>query len=509
MTDTTGRAPSLPLLVTRLRERAPGPVGGALRGAVAAGLGLGACAVLVMVLWISSPYPDSGPDGALHTAAALWLLAHGAEVIRTDTLSGVPAPLGVSPLLLLALPVWLVYRAARDAAEEIESVAGVWAGVAVGYLAVGAAAAVYCAGGELRPSWLSCVAHLVLLTAGAAGFGVWAARGRPYGSLPEGFLREVGPVAVRAAAAGVLVLVAGGALLVAGALIWHGAAVRASFAQVTGAWSGRFAVLLLCAGLVPNAAIWGSAYALGPGVVLGAGHAVGPLGSSGAAMLPAFPLLVAVPKAGPGSALTWAVAAIPVIAGVAVATFVGIGGDGWSWRRVMGAVAVAAGLCGAAMGCLAGAAGGALGRSALAEFGPVGWLTGAVAAGWVCAVGVPVGSAVWWWRRPRVEPDEEPEVAEAVEQAAPTEPAEPVEPKAGWWAKVRALAAGSESPDPYDSDPYGGDEGTEGPKKPAASKKGDSFDAFDPFELYDFLDDEPPVPNPGAAHRTESGNPGN
>lgn len=197
-------------------------------------------------------------------------------------------------------------------------------------------------------------------------------------------------------------------------------AVRESFLQLTGAWSGRLAVLLLCAGLVPNAAIWGSAYALGPGVVLGVGHTVGPLGSSGAAMLPAFPLLVAVPKAGDGSPLTWAVGAVPVVAGVVVAGFVVAAGAGWTWRRTAGGVAVAGALCGVVMGCLAGAAGGTLGRSALAEFGPVGWVTGAVAAGWVCAVGVPVGSVVWWWRERgnRVpEADAEPEQSPQVSQA--------------------------------------------------------------------------------------------
>ncbi|WP_417801376.1 DUF6350 family protein, partial [Streptomyces vulcanius] len=123
-----------------------------LGGALAAGLGLGSFAALVMVLWISSPYPDSGPGGALHVAAALWLLAHGAELVRTDTLSGVPAPVGVTPLLLLLLPVWLVHRAARDAVDgggdgsgdldgggedrEVALVgAGVaWVGVVAGYL---------------------------------------------------------------------------------------------------------------------------------------------------------------------------------------------------------------------------------------------------------------------------------------------------------------------------------------------------------------------------------------
>lgn len=113
---TARRLPLSPLL-TRMRDRTPGLAASLLGGVLAAGLGLGSFAVLVMVLWISSPYPDSGPGGALHVAAALWLLAHGAEVVRVDTLSGVPAPVGVTPLLLLALPVWLVRRAARDAVE--------------------------------------------------------------------------------------------------------------------------------------------------------------------------------------------------------------------------------------------------------------------------------------------------------------------------------------------------------------------------------------------------------
>ncbi|WP_353947165.1 DUF6350 family protein [Streptomyces sp. HUAS MG91] len=405
----TGRGLSLPLLLNRARERAPGPAAGALGGAVAAGLGLGVCAVVVMVLWISSPYPDSGPGAALHTAAALWLIAHGAEIVRTDTLSGTPAPMGLTPLLLLVLPAWLVHRAARDAAEDTRA-AGVWGGAVLGYLLVGAAAAAYAGGGEMRPSWVSCGAHLALVATVAAGTGVWTAHGRPHGPLPgplrrtadvlpRVFVAEVLPVAARAAAAGLLVLVAGGALVMAVGLVWHGGDVRESFVRVTGAWSGRFAVLLLCVALVPNAVLWGAAYALGPGVVLGAGQTAGPLGSSGSALLPAFPLLAAVPD-GPGTPLTWAVALVPVTAAATVAWFVTGAGEaaGWTRGRVLGAVAVAAGLCGVAMACLAVASGGALGVAALSAFGPVGWLTGAAAAGWVVAVGMPVALTVRWWR---------------------------------------------------------------------------------------------------------------
>lgn len=152
MTQITHRSSSLPPLkplLERARGRSPGLATCLFGGAVAAGLGLGSFAVLVMVLWISSPYPDSGPGGALHVAAAVWLIAHGTELIRTDTLSGVPAPVGVTPLLLVALPGWLVHRAARDAADpegRAMAVRTAWCGVVGGYLLVGTAATLYAAG---------------------------------------------------------------------------------------------------------------------------------------------------------------------------------------------------------------------------------------------------------------------------------------------------------------------------------------------------------------------------
>jgi len=80
--QTTARRTTPAALLTRIRDRSPGLAAALLGGALAAGLGLAALTVLVVLLWISSPYPDSGPGGALHIAAALWLLAHGAELVR-------------------------------------------------------------------------------------------------------------------------------------------------------------------------------------------------------------------------------------------------------------------------------------------------------------------------------------------------------------------------------------------------------------------------------------------
>uniref|UniRef100_UPI003A84DF61 cell division protein PerM n=1 Tax=Streptomyces sp. T028 TaxID=3394379 RepID=UPI003A84DF61 len=406
---------------SRMRDRSPGLVASVLGGVLAAGLGLGAFAVLVMVLWISSPYPDSGPGGALHVAAALWLLAHGAELVRVDTLSGVPAPVGVTPLLLLVLPVWLVHRAARDAVEGGGEEGGVavgartaWAGVVAGYLGVGVGVACYAAGGVLRPSWLWTVLCVPAVAVTAAGVGVWSAYGRPREPLARvvpGWVGRAlfgvgevpgrdgavgwGAVARRAAVAGAGALVGGGALLVAVSSVWHAGAARGAFLQLTEGWSGRFAVLLLCLALVPNAAVWGAAYAVGPGYVLGVGHVVTPLGSDPAPMLPPFPLLAAVPEAGAGTVWNWAAGVVPVVAGVVVGVFVGGAGAGssggvaqapveaWSrWRTVGGVVAAGVG-CGVVVAVLAGLAGGALGVGVMARFGPVGWQVGGAVVVWV------------------------------------------------------------------------------------------------------------------------------
>ncbi|GGV77863.1 hypothetical protein GCM10010228_45340 [Streptomyces massasporeus] len=446
MTEMTARRRSPSPLLTRMRDHSPGLAGGLTGGALAAGLGLASFAMLVMLLWILSPYPDSGPGGAMHVAAALWLLAHGAELVRTDTLSGVPAPLGLPPLLLLALPVWLLHRAARDATDgggegedddyESDDEGGLavaasrplasprtaWTGVVLGYLAVAAPAALYAAGGVLRPSWVWTGVCVPLVAVVAAGAGVWSAYGRPgrplrrlLGVLPAGVRPLVlGPdgrpgVAARASAAGVAVLLGGGALLVLASLAWHGAATQASLLRLTEGWSGRFAVLLLCVALLPNAAVWGAAYALGPGFALGAGHAVGPLASAPAPFLPPFPLLAAVPEAGQGAPVHWAAGAVPVVAAVVVGWTVATGavsaerggtGPGgtraaaWSTGRTVGAAALASMVCAALLAGLAGLSGGPLGAGVLSRFGPVWWQAAAATLAWLGLLAIPTAVGV-------------------------------------------------------------------------------------------------------------------
>ena len=389
----------------------------------AAGLGLGSLAVLVMVLWISSPYPDSGPGGALRAAAALWLLAHGAELVRPDTLCGVPAPVGVVPLLLVAVPRLAGAPGGAGCGGAGGGAAKALAGRRVlcgdrGYLLVAAGAAAYARDGSLRVVPDTLAFPVALVVAGAAAAGVWTAAGRPFGPLPSWsplvlqeavartLFRDRAEAACRAAAVGAAVLTGGGALLVAVALGRNAAAAQDSFLALSGDWSGRLAVLLLAVSLVPNAALWGAAYGLGPGFALGTGATATPLGLTGTPAVPHFPLLAAVPGQGPATPLNWAALAVPAVAALALAWCVvrraapadAPRAQAWSPRETVLVTGLAALGCGAGTALLTAVAGGPLGSGALAAFGPVWWLAGPAALAWTAGIGVPAALLLRLWR---------------------------------------------------------------------------------------------------------------
>lgn len=479
VTQMTARRPSL----APVRSRSAVLADCVLRGVLAAALGLGSLTVLVMLLWISSPYPDSGPGGALHVTAALWLLAHGTELTRQDTASGVPAPLGVVPMLLVVLPVWLVQRAARDALDPANgrpgpSVPGALCAVPGGYLLVAAAVTAYASGGPLSVVPLSALWHLPLVAGAAAAVGVWRARvfprepfsgwGRmrvPGGRVLSADVRRAlahrVPTALRAGAAGAAVLAGGGALLVGGSLVWHGGAAQESFLRLTGASSGRFTVLLLAVALVPNAALWGASYALGPGFTLGTGSAVTPLMVTGNAALPYFPLLAALPGPGGGSPLNWAVVGVPLAAGAVVGWFVTrvreddrAGTLGVTVLMVLSAAVV----CAAAMAVLAALSGGPLGTGRLTSFGPVWWQTSVATLAWTLGAGLPAALLRRWWA---LRSSRAALVMSAVDVAVPVNAPTPAKAPAPVNAPVQVPAVAE--PEAYDS----GDD----------SRKGDGADS--------------------------------
>jgi hypothetical protein len=175
-------------------------------------------------------------------------------------------------------------------------------------------------------------------------------------------------------------------------LLAHFGAAGDLFAQLAPDFVGRLALLLLCAVLLPNAAVWAAAYALGPGFAL-VGR-MGPL-STAAVQAPAFPLLAALP--GPGrSLLGLSALALPPVAGAVSAVLVGRAARDWGVLATV-RVGAAAALCTAALATLCAAvSGGALGTSALAQVGPSPWWTGLAALAWMSAVGIPGALLVRW-----------------------------------------------------------------------------------------------------------------
>jgi hypothetical protein len=369
----THRSPTLSPYSPSASQPLPSAAAWLFAGVIAAGLGLGGLTVLVLLLWIISPYPDSGAGGALHIAADLWLLGHGCRLVRTETLSGVPAPVALTPLLMVVLPVWLLYRACLHALTEggdrtarLDShdgqVPGVLAPVgwvACGYLLTGGTAVLFASGGPVRADVLSAAVRLPLFVVCVAAVAAWVGLGRATAGLSSptspsspsspsnspkapgssqvldvpddaprtsadddpatesalpSRLRETVALARRlrpahAALRAMAVLCGGGLLLTLGALLWHMPAVQSAFPALAPDLSGQFAVLLLIVVLLPNAAVWAAAYGLGPGFALGAGTVVGPLAVGGDPPLPPLPLLAALPADGAGGPVACVAAA--------------------------------------------------------------------------------------------------------------------------------------------------------------------------------------------------------
>ncbi|WBP88469.1 cell division protein PerM [Kitasatospora cathayae] len=391
----------------------PGELGGRpaladlLAGVRTALVGLAVVGVPVLGLWVATPYADSDAASATRLAGALWLLGHGAPVLR----GGADAPLTVTPLLLGILAVVRLYRAAAGVAAR-HGLRSRWGGpVALwaGYCAVAVAVALHCTGaGLFRSRVLPDLLVVGLLAGLSTAAGVRSVRSvRSDGAereplldrLPPGWRPAGGtPVVGRAAGAAGAGLVAAGGLLVAVAALLDAAAGGGRGMALLGRGpAALLGLLLLTVVLLPNAVLWGAAYALGPGFEVGTGTLVSP-GRTGLGQVPEFPLFALLPQEGPGG---WRLAALllPVLAGLVPAVLLGRAAAGrrspagdaepWSSAATVTAALAAALLLGAGATVLGWLSGGALAAERMARLGPVPWWTGLAAAGWLAVVAVP------------------------------------------------------------------------------------------------------------------------
>lgn len=338
------------------------PLAGVLAGAQAALIGLLAVFSVMIAVWLIASHGDDSAVSVLRASGPVWLSTHLVPVV----LGG--APVGLLPLLTTLVPVYLLRRGYRVAVEGAQPTQPyeyvlVAAFQAATYATLALVASTVMSTPDLRTSHVRALAHTLVLSFAATSTGVLRGVRAPQ------WVRD----ALRAGAGTAAFVVAAGAALVTASLALQVLQVG----QVTAAMapSGLDALFLtaLGAAYLPNAAVWGAAYALGPGVSLGATFPVS-MFDVGTGRVPAFPILAMVPTSAPS--LARLLLLVPVAAGILLYAF--SPRDYWQPGTTGTAVRsheVVAGVLSVltAAGCLglaAAAAGGPLGAGQLAHVGP-------------------------------------------------------------------------------------------------------------------------------------------
>lgn len=379
----------------------PLSVSAALGALGAAGTTMLGCMAVAVIGWFLA---DAGAHGettdALRVGADVWLVGHGSGLTVAGT------PLAMVPLTLTGLVAAVAYRYARWAGQSsaeadddrtVVMAVTVFAGL---YLVVAVVTCVL-AGQEGASPGLGRATLGALLVAGVAGtLGLGSGTGRLAGWVGRvpGWVRSV----AYGAAVTCALLVLAAAVLVA-VMVMLGLNQAAAMMTGLDLAPGDYVMYTLATlAVAPNAVLLGAAYLIGPGFVVGTGTVVSPTVVS-LGPVPAFPLLAALPEAGPTPEWALAFLAVPVLAGAIGAV--------WAQRAYRVAAYDSAALRG--FGCgLGGAlastavialAGGPMGTGRMADIGaPLGEvLVSAIAA--MSLAGLVAGVVTAWWQRRRGE----------------------------------------------------------------------------------------------------------
>jgi hypothetical protein len=372
-----------------------------LAGAGALILGIVPFAGLAVLSWLTSTWGGDGgsaPD-AMRVGLHLWLSGHHVPI----TLDGAPmtvAPLGITIAVLVTL-LAAGGRIARhalivnwlDAAKAAAGLGGVYG---AGLLLT--AALTVAPGAHANPF----LAFLAGFVAGVLAGGAGLLRRTPQ---LVGELRVLVPMPVRAGLVGAVVgvgtILAAGFALTVVSLVLHHERLVALFGLYHGGWFSTVVLALVCVALLPNAAVFGAAYLLGPGFAIGADTLVSPMVVE-LGKVPALPLLAALPSPGQPPvtmALAYAIAVVAGALGLAAALRYAVRHDD-DWRALP---IDRAALRGVLTGCTAAVvvtalilfSGGAWGDGRLSQVGAPALSTLALAVAWFGLTGA-VGSTLWW-----------------------------------------------------------------------------------------------------------------
>ncbi|GAA0261514.1 hypothetical protein GCM10009527_066940 [Actinomadura nitritigenes] len=387
------------------------------------GIGLTVLTTVTLLGWVAAPKTalGHGLSGVFRTAVNFWLVSHHAGFSYGH------GRVGLLPLGVLVLPGALLYRGGAWMirglglpARPRVAVVRVAAALAVPYALLAMLMALAVSAPEVHPSAWQALLGCLLVAVIAGGLGAARAvvaaqvaaeaRGRRVRSGLGALLRLL-PDRPRSLVIGVAgsvaVLAAAGAVLVGGSLALHISESDRVYDLLAPGIVGGVLLLLVELAFLPNAVIWGIAYAVGPGFAVGAGTSVSPTGVF-LDTVPAFPPLAALPQAGPAPAVSLLALAAPFVAGavggvLTIRTMPSATSEGAPlWGFVSGT------LTGGVVAVLAALSGGPLGGGRMATVGPSAWQVGLLAA---LEVGISAALAAWaanWRLMRRPEEDEAP-----------------------------------------------------------------------------------------------------
>jgi Family of unknown function (DUF6350) len=514
----------------KARGAAPAPPPGNGRplyvtGLVAAlwcvGIGLTVLTTVTLLGWVAAPKTalGHGLSGVFRTAVNFWLVSHHAGFSYGH------GRVGLLPLGVLVLPGALLYRGGAWMIRGLGlpprprvAVVQVAAALSVPYALLAMLMALAVSAPEVHPSAWQALLGCLLVAVIAGGLGAARAvvaaqvaaeaRGRRVRSGLGALLRLL-PDRPRSLVIGVAgsvaVLAAAGAVLVGGSLALHFSESDRVYDLLAPGIVGGVLLLLVELAFLPNAVIWGIAYAVGPGFAVGAGTSVSPTGVF-LDTVPAFPPLAALPEPGPAPAVSLLALAAPFVAGavggvLTIRTMPSATSEGAPlWGFVSGT------LTGVVVALLAALSGGPLGGGRMATVGPSAWQVGLLAA---LEVGISAAIAAWaanWRILRRPEGDDAPGRARKrkkrkkrkarrpeVRQAAARLPEAAVPPPAPVLDEPRPAAEEppASRPSPYAPGPLEFEEAEPvlAPRRPRGRAR-----AADP--LPDLIADEPSPPEP-------------
>ena len=369
-------------------------------------LGLACLVSLTLAAWVTATRHGNGVRPAISTALQAWLLANHASLAVAGGSVGI-VPLG----LTVGLGALLV-RGGRQAArlsggkDLFDCLTAAFA-IALPYGVVAALLTKPAQSAQIKPQPLQALAGGFALAVLCAFVGALRETGQRAGVLarvPAG-VRSV----LRAALAATAVIVGVGAAVVGAGLAMHAGRAATLMGSLDGGVSASLLMAVVSVAYLPNLAIWGSAWAVGPGFAVGAKTSV-TLGAVHLGALPAVPLFAALPANGTPPSLARLAILAPIGAGLLAGWLLArsrtqtpsSAGAWWERLRLIDAVwgVVAGSVAGMFMGVLAWLSGGPLGPGRMADLGP--------SAARVCiAVAFEVGllaAATSWllgWRRTR------------------------------------------------------------------------------------------------------------